>query len=156
MSESRLAHERCIFRAIGHIEASEDNTDLSTGMPFPPAVVLQVLQIGLNHGMHVPHLRHEIVFALHDVIENFVERSGGGDELSRFARVRRVQHALDCRSGRMRRSTCSLRRLRQPKERHPERERRDTTSAKQITKNAEPKRTIRIRTFWEWITLTGK
>ena len=71
MSEPRLSYERNIFRTIAHVEASEKILVLYRSR-VAAAVVLQVLQIGFDHGMHVSHLRHEKVLALHHMIENVV------------------------------------------------------------------------------------
>ena len=72
VAESGLADERNVFGAVGHIEAAEevlivDGRRISTG------VVLQVLQVGFDHGVHVAHLRHEEVLALHDAVEDVIE-----------------------------------------------------------------------------------
>ena len=81
--ESRLANERNVLRAVTHVEAAEKIL-VFYGSRVPRAVVLKVLQVGLNHGVHVTHLRHEQVFPLHHAIEYVVERNRG-----RGQRIRR-------------------------------------------------------------------
>ena len=73
MTESGLADERNVLGAIAHVEAAEKILVFDRS-GVAGAVVLQVLQVGLDHGMQVTHLRHEHVLALHDVVHYIIER----------------------------------------------------------------------------------
>ncbi len=72
MPESRLADERNILGAVGHVEAAEEIL-VFDGSGVVLTVILQVLQVGLDHGMHVAHLGHEEVLALYHSIEHIIE-----------------------------------------------------------------------------------
>ena len=41
------------------------------------AIGLEILEIGFDHRVHVAHLRHEEVLALHDAVDNVVEGQSG-------------------------------------------------------------------------------
>src|SRR5579872_5510852 len=75
MAESGLANEGRVLRAVGHVKATEKVLILH-GSRVAVAVVLQILQIGLNQRVHVAHLRHEEMLALHDTIKHVVEGKG--------------------------------------------------------------------------------
>ena len=80
MAESRLTNERNVLRtfaSIAHVEATEKILVLH-GNRVPIAIVLKVLEVRLDHGMHVTHLSHEQVLALHHAIEHVVERKRCG------------------------------------------------------------------------------
>ena len=76
MAESGLANEGNVLGAVAHIEAAEKIL-VFHGSRVAVAVVLQVLQVGFNQRVHVTHLRHEQVFALHDAVEYVIECQRG-------------------------------------------------------------------------------
>ena len=141
--ESRLANERNVLRAVTHVEAAEKILVFG-GSRVPRAVVFKVLQVGLNHGVHVTHLRHEQVFPLHHAIEYVVERNRGPGQSIRRSRCNR--RCLRPVRSRLRRGTgdgtsCAS---------------TSNTPNKRRKTNTEPEPTIRIRTFWRLITPTEK
>src|SRR5258707_9580604 len=76
MAESGLAYEGDVLGTVGHIEAAEEILIL-IGNCVAAAVVLEILEVSLNHRVHVTHLRHEEVLALHDPVENIIESGRG-------------------------------------------------------------------------------
>ena len=74
MPESGLADKRNVFRAVAHVEPAEKIL-IFHGNRKPCFVVLKVLEVGLDHGMHVTHLGHEQVLSLHHAIQHVVQRN---------------------------------------------------------------------------------
>jgi len=110
MAESGLTDERNVLGAIAHVEAAEKILVFDRS-GVAGAVALQVLQVGLDHGMQVTHLGHEHVLALHYVIQDIIERDGcRRDRLGALSgragwRGRRI-HGWLCRRGRVLRKGC--------------------------------------------------
>src|SRR5579864_1698506 len=75
VSQSGLAGKGNVVGAVGHIEASEEILVFG-GDRVPVVVVLEILQVSLDHGVHVAHLRHEVVLALDYLIENLIQVGG--------------------------------------------------------------------------------
>src|ERR1700680_1284679 len=73
VAETRLPDEGYVLRAFGHFEASEKVLVLGRNR-VTIAVILEVLQVGLCHRPHVPHLREKRMLALDDPIQHFVKR----------------------------------------------------------------------------------
>src|SRR5690349_1834859 len=76
MAESRLSGERYVIRSFGHVDAAKEV--LVVGRSYVSrVVVLQILKVRFDHGVHVAHLRHEEVLTLYHAIHDLVERDGG-------------------------------------------------------------------------------
>ena len=76
MAEAGLAHERSVFRAIAHVEASEEVL-VFRRVGVAVFVGLEVLQISLDHGMHVAHLGQEEMLSLDNAVDDVIEGSRG-------------------------------------------------------------------------------
>ena len=74
-AEAGLADEGRIFRALAHIEASEEILVFG-GDGISAGVVLQILQVSLDHRTQVAHLGHKQMFTLHDAFDNVAQRDG--------------------------------------------------------------------------------
>ncbi len=73
MTKTWLADEGCVLGAVAHIQAAKEILIVHGG---DTSVFLgsEILEVGLDHGMHVAHLRQKQMFPLDDAIQNVIER----------------------------------------------------------------------------------
>jgi hypothetical protein len=72
MPETGLAHERCVFRAVAHIEAPEEI--IIPGHRIVPALIgLEILKVSFDHGAQVAHLSDKKVLSLYHAVDDLVK-----------------------------------------------------------------------------------
>src|ERR1700722_1170054 len=92
-SESRLAHERNVLRSVAQVEPAEEIL-IVHGSRNSSAVVFEILEVGFDHGMHMTHLGHEHVLALHYAVKHVIEGYSGRRRLGFRAWRRRNRRSL--------------------------------------------------------------